>query len=415
MRFKTLVAASATTLTALLAPAAASADSIAYTKDNDVWLAKPDGSGAHRVTTDGTPDQRYHSPSQADDGTIAAAHIQSIVLMRQNGEVVREIDPPALTTSVGETVDGNPSDVAISPDGSLIAYTFARYSCHVTCGARRAMGYVRADGMPVPAPGLYGGDPSFVTNSRVLTFAGFGRQVSLHDAGSSESDAHWFDDYEIPGVVTGTDLADGEVSRQGDKLALVRSYGSDMHVAWYTLPGDPRTGAPPATPRAVCETTRQAGFEDPTWSPEGGRLAWAEPDGVWIVDPAATDPLKCADHQPRRVIDGAGEPDWGPADVAPGPRTQQPGPGPSPQPGPAPQPGPGVDPAPVARCTMPKVAGLTLASATKRVRATGCKVRSKQERSRKVRRGRVTRASAKPGKRLVKGSVVVLYVSRGAR
>jgi hypothetical protein len=50
----------------------ASADSLVFIKDHDVWLSQPDGSGQYRVTTDGTADNPYASPSQADDGTIVA-------------------------------------------------------------------------------------------------------------------------------------------------------------------------------------------------------------------------------------------------------------------------------------------------------------------------------------------------------
>jgi hypothetical protein len=42
-----------------VAPAAASADSIVFVKAGNVWLAKPDGSGAYQVTTDGTPGSPY--------------------------------------------------------------------------------------------------------------------------------------------------------------------------------------------------------------------------------------------------------------------------------------------------------------------------------------------------------------------
>ena len=37
-------------------PAAASADSLVFVKDANVWLAHADGSGAYQVTTDGTAD-----------------------------------------------------------------------------------------------------------------------------------------------------------------------------------------------------------------------------------------------------------------------------------------------------------------------------------------------------------------------
>ena len=55
-----------------LLPAVASAESIVYVKDANVWLADAGGS-QYQVTTDGTAEHPYRSPSQADDGTIAAS------------------------------------------------------------------------------------------------------------------------------------------------------------------------------------------------------------------------------------------------------------------------------------------------------------------------------------------------------
>ena len=55
---------------ALAAPAAA--DSIVYVKDANVWVARPDGSEARALTTDGTPQLPYGTPTQADDGTVLA-------------------------------------------------------------------------------------------------------------------------------------------------------------------------------------------------------------------------------------------------------------------------------------------------------------------------------------------------------
>jgi len=48
------------------------AASLVYIKDGNVWIATPDGTTKRQVTTDGTPDAPYYSPSQADDGTIFA-------------------------------------------------------------------------------------------------------------------------------------------------------------------------------------------------------------------------------------------------------------------------------------------------------------------------------------------------------
>ena len=102
-------------------PTAAAADSIVFVKDANVWLASGDGSKLHQVTTGGTAADPYRVPVQADDGTIAAAHGQAIVRLRQNGDVIGSIDPDPLTNSVGQPVDGPPVNLAISPDGSRIA------------------------------------------------------------------------------------------------------------------------------------------------------------------------------------------------------------------------------------------------------------------------------------------------------
>jgi WD40 repeat protein len=287
----------------LLLPAAAHADSIVFVKDANVWVASPDGSNQRQLTRDGTADHPYRSPSQADDGTVAASHLDSIRLIRRDGTLIREIDPPSLVNSVSHAMDGTPVDVALSPDGKTIAYTFVSASCPVgaSCGARAATGYVSAGGAPLPG-NLYLSNPSWVGNSRTLAFGGYLSQVNTHDLGAADA-VHWFDDYEIVGQMDATDLGDGELTVQGDKLALVRSYGSDTHITWYTTNGS-------ALPSPQCATGKLEGLYGPTWAPDGQSLAWGEPDGVW-VKPSALD---CT-VQPSLVIPGATEPDWGPAGV----------------------------------------------------------------------------------------------------
>ena len=287
----------------LLLPAAAHADSIVFVKDANVWVASPDGTGQRQLTRDGTADHPYRSPSQADDGTVAASYLDSIRLIRRDGSLIRELDPPSLVNSVSHAMDGTPVDVALSPDGKTIAYTFVSASCPVgaSCGARAATGYVTSAGAALPG-NLYLSNPSWVGNSRTLVFGGYLSQVNTHDLGAAE-DVHWFDDYEIVGQADATDLGDGELSVQGDKLALVRSYGGDTHITWYTTNGS-------ALPTPQCATGKLEGLYGPTWAPDGQSLAWGEPDGVW-VKPSALD---CT-VQPSLVIPGGTEPDWGPAGV----------------------------------------------------------------------------------------------------
>jgi hypothetical protein len=226
----------------LVAAAPAAADSIVYAKDGNVWLANPDGSGQYQVTTDGTPEHPYRSPSQADDGTIAVGFGDEILRLRQNGTVLNRIDPPAILNSVSDPVDGPPIDVAISPDGTRIAYTMSSYTCPTAadCGARTVTAYTAADHLTAPEQSgiTYLRDPSWATSSRTLQFGGYTHQVNVHDLGAA-GDVHWFDDADVVGQADATDLGDGELNRQGTRLALVRDYGAAATVVWYDVAGLP--------------------------------------------------------------------------------------------------------------------------------------------------------------------------------
>ena len=324
--------------TAVLAfgPAVASADSIVFLKDYNVWLAAPDGSKLTQVTTDGTYERPYLSPSQADDGTIAVSKGTEIVRLRQNGDVINRLDPPPLTDSVSHPVDGTPVDVAISPDGTKIAWSFVNYSCPIgtSCGARAVTGYTAADHLTPPeqlSGALYTSNPSWAGNARTLSSAGYGHQINVHDLGPGTTDVHWFDDEDIfPGAST-TDLSDAELTRAGDKIALVRGYGDDTRLL--TL----RTnGAPPAVPSPVCVTSADKKIQGPSWSPDGTALAVGDSDGITVLRNVPSDDAQCEGMQVSTVVAGGSEPDWGPADVNPGPRAGSPAPAPSPGPAPAP-------------------------------------------------------------------------------
>jgi hypothetical protein len=318
----------------LVGAAPAMADSVVFVKDANLWVANPDGSAARAVTSDGTAASPYRSPPQADDGTIAVSYEETVRIMDRDGTLVRTLDPPPLTDSVSHPVDGVPVDVAISPDAKTIAYVFASYSCPVgaDCSGRETMGYMPVAGGGAPsqysAP-IYLANPSWASNSRTLAFGGFGHQVNRHDLGAGSTDVHWFDDHELDydhdgtadGMESSTDLDDGELNRQGDRIALIRGYGSGTHMVWATVSGS-------GMPAPVCVTGDLAGMHGPTWAPDGTGLAWGEPDGIWMLDRTTAVESECSSLKPRLAIPGGSEPDWGPAGIgAPKPagQTQQTG------------------------------------------------------------------------------------------
>ena len=291
--------------------------SIVFIKNHNVWLANGNGTGQFQVTTDGTYETPYLSPSQSDNGIIAAGHGPHIVRMTQNGTVLNLMDPKPLPGSAGSPIDGAAQDVAISPDGTKIAYTLYTYSCPVggpECMVRYASAVTDAGGLtPYQTYGAtYLSTPSWIGNARTLQSGGYGSHMKLKDLAGAEQ--VWFndDDYADPS----TDLGDGEVSPDGHWLAAVRGYGSGEHIIWYAVSGDPFSGPAPAVPSPACITGQQEGFADPTWAPDSNALAWQEPDGIWLKN----DPVVCDSPQPQLLIPGGSEPDWSAAPVAPAAR-----------------------------------------------------------------------------------------------
>jgi hypothetical protein len=298
--------------------------SIVFVRDHDVWLSRPDGTDLHRVTHDGSAATPYQSPSQSDTGLIAVGHGPEIKLLQQNGELVRRMDPGPLTSGVSHPLDGPPVNVAISPDGSKVAYTLASYQCPVAapCGAQRATAVTHTDALTPPA--VHGQthywDPSWIGNGRMVQSGGYLHQVSLVDLGAAP--VHWFDDVDLPEVPygTGTDLADAEVSPDGRWLGAVRGYGAGAHVVHYRVDGDVTSGPPPVVPDWLCATSELGGLGSPTFSPDSTTMMWHEPDGLWAL-PSLGEPCSA----PQLVVPHASQPDWSAAPVSPGAGAEQPG------------------------------------------------------------------------------------------
>lgn len=308
---------------AALAPAAASASSIVYIKDGNVWLTSPDGAQNRQVTTGGN----WHSPTQADDGTIAAVQGADapITVMNGYGQVIRTIQTPTdAKVSNGGTFAARPVNLDFSPDGSKIAYEYATSSCPVasSCGARNSTFYTYAD-RPTPVS-TFGnqynlGNPSFVSNTRAVAFGGFGRHVNLDDlGGGDESAGVWFNDPD------NMDIADGELSRQNDRLATLRDYGSDTFIQiWGVAGGNPATDDPGPLQAAylACETTqRDENYNDPTWSPDGRQLAIGTSAGIEVLTLPTVQPGDCpgAAGTDAPLVAGGSSADWGPANVPTG-------------------------------------------------------------------------------------------------
>ncbi|HET8757741.1 MAG TPA: hypothetical protein VFM58_17110 [Solirubrobacteraceae bacterium] len=318
---------------ALAAAAPASADSLVFVKNSNVWLANPDGSGQYQVTTDGTAANPYTSPSQADDGTIVAARARPaggpLYRMRQNGQLVNTI--PVAPMLAG------PFAPHVSPDGRLVAYehVFSR-SVNGYIETSSDVRFTRADGSTPqgigPETGRGAGAPSWIDSTRA--FVGVNAIATTQVVGQSA--VQWWSDYDHQPqwFSFGESVEDGEVAPNG-RIAVVRGDHEDNTIQLYD-----NTGGFTSLPTPTCTLSGPSPgplgkrFVDPTFSPAGDAVAWQEGNGIWTMDiPAAG----CATGTPRLLIAGASDPDWGPAAVNPGPRPRpKPVPGSTGTPGSAP-------------------------------------------------------------------------------
>jgi hypothetical protein len=361
VRRKVMVLA-AIVLGAVAVPAAgAQAASIVFLQDDgNVYLANPDGSGIYQVTLDGDSDP-YGPPSQANDGTIVTTQGDGdnteIVRMTQNGTELSRFKAPFLFH--GDIIDSD-----VSPDGSRIAYTsgyFGDGACNpvvppavgtTPCVATRVASSGGAD-LGGPQPDLQ--TPSWMNNTRLLT----SDRSYLYTNDVGGADTQWFGwesgTFSAPFFLQGpphnpdvnTKLVDdnpydAEWNAATNRLAAVTGGAGNRKFITMWTTGAVGSGAHPTTaptpPQCllfdpVDGASNENVFADPTWSPDGTMLAWEETnqnpnvdvdgEGIWVWNVGAGDlSTQCGSQHPTSAAIPFGhDPDFGPANVNPAPRT----------------------------------------------------------------------------------------------
>jgi hypothetical protein len=138
--------------------------------------------------------------------------------------------------------------------------------------------------------------------------------IDTLDSGEDYNYVHWFDGPE--------DTGDGELSRDGTRLATTFSYGSNLRIEFFNVHGDAKTSIPDAKYSCAFDTP-DPNFGDPSWSPDSKSVAWQDSEGIETIGFATMDDgveyggTGCTSTGPSKlIVPGGTEPDWGPADPA---------------------------------------------------------------------------------------------------
>jgi hypothetical protein len=305
--------------------AQADADSLVYVKRGDVWLAGADGKGQRPLTRDGTPRNSYRSPSQSNAGTIVALKgRRTLHVFNRKGRRLRR--PRSITGGPVPPYDPVALDVRISPNGRLIAFTIALVRRNQDPDPNEPGGEDLGTSVWVTKLGSAKlitdertpQSPSWVGNRRLLVFTPYlFHTTDVWSVPVGGRNQEWFQDLAVVNPLDPTDgapLNHGELTRAGDKLALIRGpnasvVGDPTSIRVYAVAG---LSARPAARCDLRKATRVR-YESPSWAPNGRALAWSERSGIWST-PIADGSGGCG-ADPTLLLRGAGQPDWGPARV----------------------------------------------------------------------------------------------------
>lgn len=310
-------------LVATAAPAAA--DTIAYVgSDGNVWLARPDGSEARRLTSDagaplsGEATKRYTGPAQADDGTVVTAASDRFTYVL-NPDGTTKAGP--WTAPVNRT-STTPVTIDIQPTGGLVTYWHI-FQADLSSSARARVAFVDSNGPTLSQCTLancYDNyvAPRWVPGANVVAMVrADGAQIDVQSGGGATG---WL------GIdPTKTSIEGFDISRTGYRALLNardKTNGDFELMVW-----DNRTAPPDATQGVfVCGLDNfGAGESFPRWSPDGTKITWSDAQGVWTSPAPVSDgsPEQTCALSPRLIVPGGRSPDWSAAALpaTPGPRS----------------------------------------------------------------------------------------------
>jgi hypothetical protein len=316
---RALTLAMALAVLALAAPAA-NATVLTWIENDNVWIANPDGSGRKQLTTAGTADTPFRSPTSDDNGVVVAARDQEYFRIDQNGTVLNGNVAPMGPCSFGKPF---PQPIRVDPTGEWVSYA---YICN--------SGYPNFvnDFMVAISPAVN----AYATGNQIDWASWFfptwyGKRLVVSDSqkifiqpASSDPPAPAAPSFGYAWIsVPGISLTRAVVNRAGNAV-LLSGHTDDGsgnitdYLIWGRLPaGIPdSTDGTPADVADSCAVPVQGNPIFPDFSPDGTLITWSDAGGVKVSPTPTYNGTDQCTASPAVIAAAGSQPAFGKATLA---------------------------------------------------------------------------------------------------
>ena len=300
---------------------AANATVLTWIEGSNVWIANADGSGKKPLTTAGTSETPYRSPTIDDQGVVVAARDQEYFRMDQSGKVLNGNVAPMGPCNFGKPF---PQPIVVDPTGEWVSYAYICNSGYPSF----ALNYEVA---------LSPAQNAYATGNQIEWDGWFfptwyGKRLVVSDSqkifiqpASSNPPAPAAPSFGYAWIAQpGISLKRAAVNRAGNAVLLQGdvSDGSGnitSYLIWGRLPaGVPdSTDGTPADVADSCFVAVQGTPIFAGFSPDGSQITWSDDGGVKVSPTPTYNGTDQCTASPTVIAAGGAQPAFGPGTVAP--------------------------------------------------------------------------------------------------
>jgi hypothetical protein len=317
--------AAAASLLAVVLPGTAPAASVTYIKDNNVWITNSEGTYHRQITTNGTANAPYRTPTQTDSGVIYAAGPQRFFYrFNQDGS---SAGTPLLQP--GGSCSTSPTGAQARPSGGLIAYSYVSATCTTTPNPHQRVTAIDAN-VPTINESIWPSWRNYIFPRWInKDYMGY---ISLDGTRiDAEPEDHRGDHAPRPWLALTPDaqgqythtIESFDVDRTGT-FGLIETESkqqpSPTGQPWpsiITLWWNTHAPIPAQVGQVVCTSNVPSWAQDakPRFSPDGNQIVFSTPEGVFVSPiPKASDDGSC--HlQFKLIAPGGSDADFGAKDL----------------------------------------------------------------------------------------------------